>query len=157
MAILRCRISEYENFTIVSPSRTEGLTITHPHMGNPGWATECVSYLHHCASLPGTWVYCTKPDVTHLAMSTRTVPGVPVISILTLTHRVVGDVTLVLSCGPTKRNRAVFKLKNLDNMNEGQETGNNLTQIHCNEQVSDTLHVQWQIHDFPDDNRGGWG
>ena len=90
-------------------------------------------------------------------MSTRTVPGVPVISLLTLTHRVVGDVTLVLSCGPTKRNKAVFKLNNLDNMNEGQETGNNLTQIHCNEQVSDTLHVQWQIHDFPDDNRGGWG
>ena len=42
-------------------------------------------------------------------------------------------------------------------MNEGQETGNNLTQIHCNEQVSDTLHVQWQIHYFPDDNRGGGG
>ena len=28
MAVLRCRISEYENFTIVSPSRTQGHTIT---------------------------------------------------------------------------------------------------------------------------------
>ena len=28
MAILRCRISEYENFTIVSPSHTKGHTIT---------------------------------------------------------------------------------------------------------------------------------
>ena len=53
-------------------------------------------------SLPGARVYCTEPDVTHLTMSTRTVPVVPVIPVLTLTHRIMGDVTLVLSCRPTK-------------------------------------------------------
>ena len=31
MAISRCRTSEYENFTIVSPSHTEGHTITECH------------------------------------------------------------------------------------------------------------------------------